>query len=82
MTAPLTSDQRFVGLWRCHFLLRQVSNPPSVHLTTPRFKTDTPRGAEVGTSMFAFNTTWALGVNMTTARSETSMDTCTVQCAT
>ena len=37
-TAPLTSHQLFVGLWRCRFLLPQDSNPPSVLLTTPHFR--------------------------------------------
>lgn len=51
-TAPLTSDQLFVGLWRCHFLMPQDSNPPSVSLTTPHFNFNRPRGAQVGTSTF------------------------------
>lgn len=29
-TELLSSDQLYVGLWCCHFLLPQISNPPSV----------------------------------------------------
>jgi len=56
LTHPLnnkkdTLDHVFVGQWR--FLLPQNSNTPTMHLNTPRFQTNTPMGAQMGTSAFA-----------------------------
>lgn len=36
-------------------------------MTTPHFKTNTPRGAQVGGSTFAVYIMWALVVKVTTA---------------
>ena len=65
-TAFLTLDQLTVVFLRCHFLLPQDRNLPLVHLTTPHFKTITPRGEYVATGTFIIYTMWALGVKMTT----------------
>ena len=44
----------------------QIFNPPlSVPLTTPHFKTNMARVAQVGVSTFAIHTTWVLNVKMT-----------------
>lgn len=40
----LNSRKETDGLWRSHFLLLEDSNPPSVCLTTPQFKTNWMRG--------------------------------------
>ena len=48
------------------FLLSQDRNLPSVLLTTPHFKTNTPKGAQVGAGTFAIYTTWMLGEDMAT----------------
>ena len=53
-----TLDQLYVGLWCCHFLLPQHSNPPSVGMTTPHFK--------VGAGTFDTYTMLTLGVKLTT----------------
>ncbi len=58
----LTLDQVFVG--QCRFLLPQDSNAPTMCLTAPHFKTNTPMGAQIGASTFV---TWALGVKITSA---------------
>ena len=55
----------FVGLWRFCFLLPRDSKLLSVHLTTPHFKTNMPRGEQLGTSTYAIYTTGALGMKMT-----------------
>ena len=65
-TAPLTSDQLFVDLWHCRFLLLQDINPESVLLTKPLCKTNTPRSAQMGAGTFAIYTTWVLGMKMIT----------------
>lgn len=55
---------------RNRFLLPQDSNAPTILLTTPKCKTNTTMGAQIGSSIFATNTTWVLGMEMTTALGE------------
>lgn len=50
----------------CRFLLPQDSNPQLVHLTTPHFKTNTPRHVHLGTTTLVIYITWVLGLKMTT----------------
>ena len=51
----MTLDQLFIGLWCCRILLPQDGNLPTVRLTRVHCKTDSPRGVQVGASIFVIN---------------------------
>lgn len=61
----MTVEQLAVGLWISSFLMLSDSSEPPVSVTTPHFKTDTPRGAQVGGTTFAVYIMWVLVVNVT-----------------
>lgn len=63
-TAPLTLGQ----LTLCCLKIAERQQCARPHLS---FRTDTPRGAQVGEGAFVTYTTWALGMKMTTALHET-----------
>lgn len=63
-SAPLTLGQ----LTLCCLKIAERQQCVRPHLS---FKTDTPRGAQVGEGAFVTYTTWALGMKMTTALHET-----------
>lgn len=49
----MTVDQVFVAQLCNHFPPPQEHNLPTMHLTALHFKTNMPKGAQMGTSAFA-----------------------------
>lgn len=53
--------------WSVAHALLHDNNAATMCLATPHFKTNTPMGALMGTSEFATNSAWMLGMKTTTA---------------